>query len=306
MAKSIWPKGTKVKQKMTTPNNPIEIFKAGTHTAMSGQTVTFSESDIEAVASAYDPAKHEAPIVIGHPATDAPAYGWIESLYVEGQSLFANIKEVTQEFADMVSEGRYKKISASFWPVGGKGSPSPDVPSLRHVGFLGAAVPAVRGMKNAEFAESEQPYLTFGDENFSGYPANVRAMLNRNNNEAFVDRLLNEARFVSDQKEGILAFMNVLSSDEVVSFADSQGTLHNTVSLQWFKDFLSSYPPMVQFGEFDTGEEPLPSAPVNTPLGFKVDEEGLVLHAQATKLAEEKNIPYSEAVLLASSQQGEF
>jgi glycerophosphoryl diester phosphodiesterase len=35
---------------------------------------------VAACAAAYDPARHEAPIVIGHPATDDPAWGWIKSL----------------------------------------------------------------------------------------------------------------------------------------------------------------------------------------------------------------------------------
>ncbi|MDP3715502.1 MAG: peptidase, partial [Burkholderiales bacterium] len=57
----------------------LHVFKKGRQTATSGVTITFTEADLKASAEAYDPALHEAPIVIGHPKTDDPAYGWIKS-----------------------------------------------------------------------------------------------------------------------------------------------------------------------------------------------------------------------------------
>ena len=47
--------------------NPIEIFRAGTHTDSHGTTLNFSESDVAAMAAAYDPALSAAPLVVGHP-----------------------------------------------------------------------------------------------------------------------------------------------------------------------------------------------------------------------------------------------
>lgn len=49
---------------------PLHIFKPGRQTAMSGVTLDFCDSDLAASARAYDPAKHEAPIVIGHAASN--------------------------------------------------------------------------------------------------------------------------------------------------------------------------------------------------------------------------------------------
>ena len=64
----------------------INIFKAGTHTSAGGTTLDFSDDVLQASASAYDPAIHEAPMVIGHPADNGPAFGWIASLsYAEGE-----------------------------------------------------------------------------------------------------------------------------------------------------------------------------------------------------------------------------
>ncbi|WP_275100141.1 hypothetical protein [Sedimenticola hydrogenitrophicus] len=65
---------------------PISIFRPGRHTAMSGAVLNFSEGDLAASANAYDPALHEAPLVVGHPTHDAPAYGWVSKLqYREGE-----------------------------------------------------------------------------------------------------------------------------------------------------------------------------------------------------------------------------
>lgn len=142
---------------------PLHIFKPGRRTAMSGVTLDFSESDLEASARAYDPAKHEAPIVVGHPRHDAPAYGWVKSLAAGAEGLSAEPHQVDANFAELVAAGRYKKISASFYTPDAPNNPAPGVYYLRHVGFLGAQPPAVKGLKQAEFADAEDGVVEFGD-----------------------------------------------------------------------------------------------------------------------------------------------
>ena len=141
----------------------LHIFKPGRQTAMSGVTLEFSESDLEASARAYDPAKHEAPIVVGHPKHDAPAYGWVKSLAAGADGLNAEPHQVDANFAELVAAGRYKKISASFYLPDAPNNPVPGVYYLRHVGFLGAQPPAVKGLKAAEFADAEEGVVEFGD-----------------------------------------------------------------------------------------------------------------------------------------------
>ena len=58
----------------------IEIFKAGSWTSAEGQTIRFTERDLQRTAAAYDPAKFDAPLVLGHPKTDDPAYGWVKQI----------------------------------------------------------------------------------------------------------------------------------------------------------------------------------------------------------------------------------
>jgi len=141
----------------------LEIFKAGKHTTAAGQTLEFSEADLQATVAAYDPAKHEAPLVVGHPSIDAPAYGWVKGLSFAEGSMTAEPDQVDPAFAEMVNAGRYKKISASFYTPDAPNNPVPGIYSLRHVGFLGAQPPAVKGLKSASFAASEEGVVEFGD-----------------------------------------------------------------------------------------------------------------------------------------------
>ena len=143
----------------------IHVFRAGSHTPMAGATLNFAEADLAATARAYDPAKHEAPIVVGHPKLDAPAYGWVGGLTAEGGDLFATPKQVEPAFADLVKEGRFKKVSVAFFKPDHPSNPTPGTYYLKHVGFLGATPPAVKGLKPIEFAADDADTLTveFGD-----------------------------------------------------------------------------------------------------------------------------------------------
>ncbi len=142
---------------------PIQIFKPGNHVAMSGAPLSFSGADLAASAAAYDPAKHEAPIVIGHPKHDDPAYGWIKSLAFADGGLDAEPHQVDPAFMEWHAAGRVKKVSASFYTPDSPQNPVPGVYYLRHVGFLGAQPPAVKGLRAPEFAENEEGVVEFGD-----------------------------------------------------------------------------------------------------------------------------------------------
>jgi hypothetical protein len=142
---------------------PLHIFKPGTHTAMSGVSFDFSEFDLAATVKAYDPALHEAPLVIGHPKHDAPAAGWVKSLSVAAEGLIAVPHEVDVAFAELVAKKSFKKISASFYHPDAANNPVPGVYYLRHVGFLGAQPPSVKGLRPIELAEDEEGVVEFGD-----------------------------------------------------------------------------------------------------------------------------------------------
>lgn len=142
----------------------VPIFKPGRHTAANGTTLDFSEEQLAASIAAYDPAKHEAPIVIGHPRDNGPAWGWVGSLaFSEGEVVAEGLRQVAPEFAEMVDAGRFKKVSASWYTPDSPTNPVPGVYYLRHVGFLGAMPPAIKGLGAVQFAEDEEGVVEFAD-----------------------------------------------------------------------------------------------------------------------------------------------
>ena len=134
----------------------LHIFRAGTHIAQNGREVTLTGEDLAAMAGAYDPALHEAPLVIGHPANDAPAFGWVARLEADGQGLWAVARQVEPAFREAVNAGRYKKISVALYSPRHGSNPAPGKWHLRHVGFLGAQPPSVKGLASARFAAGDQ------------------------------------------------------------------------------------------------------------------------------------------------------
>ena len=140
----------------------FEIFKSGTRTDNNGRTVTITDADVVQAAAAYDPKLHEAPLVIGHPKTDAPAYGWVGGLHADGGVLSADFAQMDDDFVGLVQSGRYKKVSASFYPPDSPSNPKPGSWYLRHVGFLGAQPPAVKGLSAINFAEDDV-YVEFSE-----------------------------------------------------------------------------------------------------------------------------------------------
>ena len=132
----------------------IEIFRAGTHRDDAGNTHTFTRAQLQEMAASYNAALREAPLTVGHPKDNLPAYGWVQRVYVnEAGNLAIDPHQVDPAFAEMVKGGRFKKRSASFYPPGAPHNPTPGRWYLRHVAFLGAQPPAVAGLKDIGFAE---------------------------------------------------------------------------------------------------------------------------------------------------------
>lgn len=130
----------------------IEIFRAGNHLDDQGVAHHFSEADLNGMASSYNPALREAPLTVGHPKDNLPAYGWVKSVARSASGALAiTPHQLEPQFAEMVQAGRFKKRSASFYPPQAPNNPTPGKWYLRHVAFLGAQPPAVAGLKDIQF-----------------------------------------------------------------------------------------------------------------------------------------------------------
>ena len=135
----------------------VEIFRAGDY----GAKGRFTQADLDRIVANYNPDFHEAPAVVGHPEDNSPAFGWTRSLMRDGDVLKARFAQVDPDFEEAVKAGHYKKRSAAFY-LDSDGS----ITNLRHVGFLGGAPPAVKGMADLKFDDNGRTFTTvdFGEE----------------------------------------------------------------------------------------------------------------------------------------------
>jgi len=276
----------------------LQIFRAGTHTDMAGQTRTFSAADLAATARAYDPATLEAPLVVGHPATDDPAYGWVAALAAADGALEATPRQVDPAFAALVLAERFNRVSASFFLPDAPTNPVPGVYYLRHVGFLGAAAPAIKGLRKPSFNLSDEtgtvtvefstpPALrevSFVSETQAqtaappagetvDYAAQTRALEAEN---AALKAALDAERAKQARAE-IAAFAEHLIADGRLLPRDKAGLVEfvaglgeasiefadggqtvKTPARAWFDDFLKRLPVQVEYVERSAGSAPPP------------------------------------------------
>lgn len=136
----------------------IEAFKAGKHTDSSGNSKTWTDSDIQAIADTYNatvsetnPDRREAPVVVGHPKDNSPAFGWIQSAKKVKDKLVLTLANLNDDFVKALKEGSYKYRSISLFPDN----------TIRHIGFLGGAQPAVPGLGPINWSTTEGDYITF-------------------------------------------------------------------------------------------------------------------------------------------------
>lgn len=134
----------------------IEIAKPGKFRATNGRTYEYTADDLRACAAAYSPELHESPLVVGHPKTNGPAYGWVKGVEFKNDRLRIDADRMSPEFAEM-AKNAFPKRSASFYMPDHPQNPTPGTMYLRHVGFLGATPPAIKGLAElpADFGEPD-------------------------------------------------------------------------------------------------------------------------------------------------------
>ncbi len=131
--------------------NLIEVFRTGTHTDSAGSTGQWTEADLDRIAEKYNSqSEYSAPLVIGHPQTDSPAYGWTAFLERVGDRLFAAVENVNDKVREAVRSGMFRTVSIALYADG----------LLRHIGLLGATPPAVKGLTPVEFGNAVE-YKTY-------------------------------------------------------------------------------------------------------------------------------------------------
>jgi hypothetical protein len=154
----------------------IEIFRAGRHIDDAGTVHNFSAADVAGMVRSYDSTLREAPLTIGHPADNLPAYGWVKGLGVNAAgNLVMDTHQVQPQFAEMLGAKLFKKRSASFYTPSNPHNPKPGNWYLRHVAFLGAQPPAIPGL--ADFASNAADGAISFSESEDSPPATPPATL---------------------------------------------------------------------------------------------------------------------------------
>jgi len=321
-----------IKQTQTSPgtlrNAWIHALKAGTWAGLSG-SVSISPVDLAQIAQSYNPSLHEAPVVLGHPATDDPAFGWVRSAELRSDGLWLETGLVP-ELADMFDRELYKKVSVSLYPPDSPANPMPGSYYLKHLGFLGAQPPAVKGLKGVIYNSEDTDHITIefmearmGDENKD--PAVALA-------EKQTAILLQEQKVTDREKTVDLAEKDLarrerefrrkewkqtlqthiqagrlLPAQESFALALMESLEGKTVDLgegdkpllDGFQNFLSALPVQVPLGEKAAGEK-LPAAPAVSfaaPSEYEVNSERLALHAQVKAwMAKNPGKTYVEAI----------
>lgn len=264
------------------------IFRAGTHRTVNGRVIAFSEEDLAATVAAYDPAVHEAPVVVGHPKTDDPALGWVSGLKCVGLRLEADFRQLDPAFAEAVEAGRYKHVSAAFYAPDSPNNPKPGVYYLRHVGALGAVPPSVKGLGPLTFAEDDTVFIAFGEDDPADNPneepmdtkndtasalasakeaenAELRRQLDEMkarmekqetdrrhaDNVSFAEGLVASGRLAAAHRDMVAATLDALGTpkEDGTLIAFGEGGEEGPLA-ERFRTFLSSAEPQVMFAEF--------------------------------------------------------
>ena len=127
----------------------IDVCRTGTWRDASNREVEVTEAMLDGYVAAHA-SQDPVPAVVGHPSTDAPAYGWVSGLRRAGDRLQAKFRDFMPEFRAAVEAGRYTGRSVAI--ANGQ---------LRHVGFLGGRAPAVPGLAPTQFAAAPETVLAF-------------------------------------------------------------------------------------------------------------------------------------------------
>jgi len=137
----------------------IEVFRAGKQTDSAGHTQEWTEADLDKMVTATEAIGEDVAWTIGHPESDtAPAFAWSSKWIRKGKSLYAEMKDITSELADMLKKKMFKNRSIAL---------RPDL-SLQHIALLGAAPPAVKGLAAMGFKSGDDIKLfneCFEDDN---------------------------------------------------------------------------------------------------------------------------------------------
>jgi len=146
------PAATAEPKELQTVNVPaIEIMAAGT---WNGDEYT--RADLDEMVRAFDElrGKIDPPVKLGHDEGQKlaqkdgyPALGWVERVYRKGATLVADLRDVPERVAKLITAGAYQKVSSEiYFDKEVDGTTYPFV--LKAISLLGGDMPAVKDIRS--------------------------------------------------------------------------------------------------------------------------------------------------------------
>lgn len=288
----------------------FEVFRAGAY-----PQATLTVQDLEQIADNHVSGSYSVPLVIGHPKTDDPAYGWVDRMRLAGDKLLVTFRDVATGLQDHVNAGRWKNVSVRLRQTGTGWQ-------LRHVGLLGAAAPAVEGLEPIQFENAETDLVFQAQERDMTEEEKLRqrvaeleaakktaeeratkaeadfaaAETARKKAEltTFIEARIKAGQLTPAQRDkGLVDFMLRLDTETTVDFASGKKSAG-----QWMREWLESMPKQVTFSEV-AGRGTDPGVVKTTMVEFSgnnVDQDRLGLHQKALAYAKQHNVTYEEAL----------
>lgn len=144
---------------------PFRIFRPGKHVASCGTAVEFTKEDLAKAVTGYAPSNYASPLVIGHPKVEDRAWGQVEKLTQdEAGDVWAHPAHVEPKFGELVQSKAFPNRSASWYMPDHPNNPTPGALYLKHIGFLGAAAPALKGLGDIEFTDPVLQAIEFQED----------------------------------------------------------------------------------------------------------------------------------------------
>jgi hypothetical protein len=226
--------------------------------------------------------------------------------------------------ADLVREGRYRAVSVSLWMPDAPGNPTPGVWALKHLGYLGAVPPAVKGLAPTQWqaasADARTTTITINPDKETSTMAEKsestaesiqlaereRQLAEREAAIARRERELKRAAYAQEldahvaagrilpaEKPELIELMERLDGAAAVTLAEGG----EKSALDILRGFIARLPSRVALGEHARSQPAASVALPSIPKGYRLSERGLALHTRAVEyMAAHPGTDYMTAV----------
>jgi hypothetical protein len=288
----------------------FEICRPGTFMDATGRVVSVTEDALREMSMGYNTKVRRAPLVVGHPKMDDPAYGWVRGLEYRDGALLAMPEQVDEKFSSAVKDGRFPNRSAAFFAPNTPNNPTPGRYYLKHVGFLGAAQPAVDGLRPVEFSAFDGDSghdLVVSLAGYEGYIRHQerRRLTHEHEMMTLTDQLINKAILRGTEREAFVALASHFCAvDSVILFGSGEDA-EQADAFTLLRRLMENRAPLVQLGVYDRCDREGPLRGETTvnlamPAGITVDQSRADLHAKAVAYKHANGCDYQTAVRAVS------